>query len=273
MKNHRISISFAVGSFLAGALLLSLLSIPQKIVLGADPFVIQGFIVPALFGGLTGMLLGLAYRRVRLENIELKRARDEARMRDQHYRSYFENNHSVMLLIDPATASIVDANPAACEYYGYAKHQITEMKVTDINTLPQEAVFEEMRLAKSQNRRYFNFRHRLASGKVRDVEVYSGPIQYRDRNLLYSVVHDITERKLAEAERELLIAQLQEALAQIKTLSGMLPICASCKKIRDDSGYWQRIEEYIGDHSDAEFSHSICPECKKRLYPELSAKE
>lgn len=64
-------------------------------------------------------------------------------------------------------------------------------------------------------------------------------------------------------------AELQEALTKIKTLSGLLPICASCKKIRDDKGYWNRIETYISDHSEAEFSHSICPECTKKLYPEL----
>ncbi len=64
-------------------------------------------------------------------------------------------------------------------------------------------------------------------------------------------------------------AELQEALAKIKTLSGLLPICASCKKIRDDKGYWNRIETYISDHSEAEFSHSICPECTKKLYPQL----
>jgi len=64
-------------------------------------------------------------------------------------------------------------------------------------------------------------------------------------------------------------AEFQEALAKIKTLNGLLPICASCKKIRDDKGYWTRIETYIGDHSEAEFSHGICPKCAKTLYPEL----
>ena len=80
---------------------------------------------------------------------------------------------------------------------------------------------------------------------------------------------DITERKKAEKEREALIGQLQDALAQVKTLSGFIPICASCKKIRDDKGYWNQIETYNRDHSEAEFSHGICPECSKRLYPEL----
>lgn len=78
---------------------------------------------------------------------------------------------------------------------------------------------------------------------------------------------NITERKRGEEEREKLIASLQDALSKIKTLSGMLPICSSCKKIRNDQGYWTQIELYIREHSDAEFSHGICPDCSKKLYP------
>lgn len=81
---------------------------------------------------------------------------------------------------------------------------------------------------------------------------------------------EIAMRKRSQAEREKLIEELQDALRKIKTLKGLIPICASCKKIRDDSGYWNQIEVYIRDHSDAEFSHGICPECSARLYPELS---
>ena len=76
------------------------------------------------------------------------------------------------------------------------------------------------------------------------------------------------ERRRAEEERERVILQLQDSLAKIKTLSGLLPICSSCKKVRDDKGYWTQIEAYISDHSEAEFSHGLCPECAKKLYPE-----
>jgi hypothetical protein len=76
-------------------------------------------------------------------------------------------------------------------------------------------------------------------------------------------------RKQAEEEREKLILDLQNALAEVKKLSGMLPICASCKKIRDDKGYWSQIESYIKEHADVEFSHGICPECAERLYPDI----
>ncbi len=83
------------------------------------------------------------------------------------------------------------------------------------------------------------------------------------------IIQDIAERKKMEEERERLIHALQETLLKVKTLSGLLPICASCKKIRDDKGYWNQIEGYISEHSEAEFSHSICPECARKLYPEI----
>lgn len=79
----------------------------------------------------------------------------------------------------------------------------------------------------------------------------------------------IDKRRQIEAEREALIRDLQEALAKVKLLSGFLPICASCKKIRDDKGYWNQIENYISNYCDVEFSHCVCPECAKKLYPDL----
>jgi PAS domain S-box-containing protein len=78
---------------------------------------------------------------------------------------------------------------------------------------------------------------------------------------------DITERKRAEEDREKLIQDLKSALAEVRALSGLLPICADCKRIRDDNGSWTQIERYIRDHSEAEFSHGLCPDCAERLYP------
>lgn len=81
-------------------------------------------------------------------------------------------------------------------------------------------------------------------------------------------VNQLLEEKMGALNRVNL--DLEKALAKVQTLSGLLPICATCKKIRDDKGYWNRIESYIEKHSQAEFSHSICPECVKKLYPDLS---
>ena len=83
------------------------------------------------------------------------------------------------------------------------------------------------------------------------------------------IARDISERKQSEEEREKLISKLQEALHKIKTLKRLLPICANCKKIRDDNGYWNQIEAYFTNHSDVEFSHGICPDCTEILYPDL----
>jgi PAS domain S-box-containing protein len=96
---------------------------------------------------------------------------------------------------------------------------------------------------------------------IRDVE---GRPKY-----IIAVGRDITERKRADEAREKLIGELQDAFAKVKTLSGLIPICASCKKVRDDEGYWNQIETYIREHSEAQFSHGICPECARKLYPEL----
>jgi PAS domain S-box-containing protein len=90
-----------------------------------------------------------------------------------------------------------------------------------------------------------------------------------DRRECRAAVLDITARHEAETERERLIQELQLALSRVKALSGLLPICARCKKIRDDQGYWKQVETYIRSHSEATFTHSICPECRHKLYPEF----
>jgi len=94
-----------------------------------------------------------------------------------------------------------------------------------------------------------------------------------DGNQYYTgIIRDTSERKQIEKERDALIKDLQRSLAEVKTLSGLLPICSSCKKIRDDKGYWNQIEAYIHEHSDATFSHGICPDCTQKLYPEYYKK-
>ena len=151
-----------------------------------------------------------------------KQVEKDLRESEEQYRSLFKNNHSVMLLIDPETANIVDANPAALSFYGWSYEALTRKKMFDINTLKEEQVFGEMEKAKMEKRKHFYFRHCLASGEIRDVEVYSGPIKVHGKELLYSIVHDITARKKAEKEKASLEAQLLHArkMESIGTLSG-----------------------------------------------------
>lgn len=107
-------------------------------------------------------------------------------------------------------------------------------------------------------------------GSVFPVSILSTPIMDSAGKPTSSITafRDITARKQIEQEREGLIAELQAALAEIKTLKGIVPICMHCKKIRDDAGYWNQLEKFISEHSDAQFSHGICEECLKKHYPE-----
>jgi PAS domain S-box-containing protein len=151
-----------------------------------------------------------------------KQVERDLRESEARYRSLFKNNHSVMLLIDPETANIVDANPAAVNFYGWSYEELTCKKITDINRLTKEQVFAVMEKVKMEQRKHLYFRHLLASGEIRDVEVYSGPIKVHGRELLYSIVHDITARKKAEEEKAALESQLLHAqkMETIGTLSG-----------------------------------------------------
>jgi diguanylate cyclase (GGDEF)-like protein/PAS domain S-box-containing protein len=130
--------------------------------------------------------------------IEHKRKEEQLRASELRYRQMFENNRAVQLLIDPDTGSIVDANMAACDFYGYTRDELRGMHIWEINVLGPEAVRDEMAKARAQARSYFVFRHMRSNGELRDVEVHSGPIDVNGRTLLYSIIHDITERRRAE---------------------------------------------------------------------------
>lgn len=197
---------------------------------------------------------------------------EEARKQSQEiYSAFFENNQNMIIIIDPLDGAIVDANPSACNYYGYPKIVMQNMFIGDITALSETDINAEMQKAISEDRNYFNFKHRLADDTLREVEVFSGPIQVCGKTLLCSIIHDITERLAFEKERDELIIKLQNASDEIKKLKGVLPICAHCKNIRDDKGYWKKIEEYVTEHSEAQFSHGICPDCLEKYFPGFSS--
>jgi len=139
------------------------------------------------------------------EELERRCRRAEARLEalrgkgsaDRH-RNLFDTSHAVMLVIDPDTGTIVDANRAAVGYYGWSWSELTALNINDLNTLSPEEIFDEMQAARQERRRYFHFRHRRADGSIRDVEVHSGPVFLSDQPLLHSIIHDITDRKKAE---------------------------------------------------------------------------
>jgi len=147
---------------------------------------------------------------------ERKRVEAALRENEELYRQMFESTKAITLLADPVTGEIVDANAAAEEFYGYAKDDLRRMKISYINTMPQDELREEMAKAAREERNYFHFKQRLASGEPRDVEVYSSPVSVGGRTLLYSIIHDITRRKKAEEA-------LMESEERYRGLVEMLP--------------------------------------------------
>jgi PAS domain S-box-containing protein len=129
-----------------------------------------------------------------------KIAEETLRESERRYRALFEGNHAVMLLIDPESGGILDANPAACAWYGWSRDELLAMRISAINTLTPEEILKEMECARLNERGLFHFKHRRADGSVRDVDVYSGPIELNGRTFLYSIVHDVTERERATEE-------------------------------------------------------------------------
>lgn len=118
------------------------------------------------------------------------------------YEQLFQGRYAVELLLDPQDGSILDANPAAVEFYGWDRQALRTMNIQDVNCLSKEEIAREMALAHQEQRNHFYFRHRLASGKVRDVEVWSTPFTVKGRKILSSIIHDITQQRAAERDLE-----------------------------------------------------------------------
>jgi PAS domain S-box-containing protein len=171
------------------------------------------------------------------------------------------------------TGIITSWNKAAETIYGYSAAEAIGRPVTFL--IPPDAPDEVVNILKKigQDERivhYETIRLRKDGRKI-NVSLSVSPLRNDMGEIIgaSAIVRDITERERMRKEREKLIAKLQQALAKVKTLKGLLPICAWCKKIRDDSGYWQQIEAYIREHTEADFSHGICPACAKKVRKEF----
>jgi PAS domain S-box-containing protein len=203
---------------------------------------------------------------------ERKLTEELIRENEEKFRAIFEQNSSAIAIIDPDT-TISMVNDAYCQVSGYTKQEVVGMSWTKQippDDLERMKEYNQQRLknpADAPENYEFKFYHK--SGEVR-YGIISVSYIPTAKKIITSFV-DISDRRNAEMEREKLINELKSALADVKTLSGLLPICASCKKIRDDNGYWQQVEGYIQKHSDARFTHGICPDCTVKYFPEYLA--
>jgi len=200
-----------------------------------------------------------------------KRLFADIQTEQEKFSKAFHSSPYALTLTRLSDGQIVEVNEGFVNIAGYPAPEVLGQTTVGLHVWDRQedrvAVFKELSEKGKIHGREFPFRKR--SGEVLTGLFSADVIYINNEAFVLSSISDITERKMGEMEGERLIHALQEALAKVKRLSGMLPICASCKKIRDDQGYWTQIEAYIRDHSEAEFSHGICPECMKKLYPEF----
>ena len=216
-------------------------------------------------------------RRIReLERVEvdLQHTEEALNASRQRFRTLFNEARDMIFIHgyteDGIPGPFREVNESACIHLGYTREELRALSVSDIVSESEvEDIPATSRRLTGQKDLIFEKTFKTKSGDFISVEVNSRVFNYKNEEVAISIARDITRRKAREIERERLIGELRDALAKVKKLSGLLPICSHCKKIRDDQGYWQQIEAYIRDHSEAEFTHGICRECAKALYPEI----
>jgi PAS domain S-box-containing protein len=210
----------------------------------------------------------LEKRVLELEDYELELQKTEMLLKDEinWRRLLIEESRDAIVVLDQ-NAKVYEANNRFADMLGYSRAEVYQLHAWDWDAhLKKEQILE---LAKTVNDvgHHFEAQHRRKDGRLIDVELSNNGAVYRGKKLIFCICRDISNRKKAEKEREELIKRLRDSLAEIKTLRGILPFCSFCKKIRDDKGYWEQVDIYINKHFEADISHSICPECFKKHYP------
>jgi PAS domain S-box-containing protein len=216
-----------------------------------------------------------ANRDLNVEIVERTRAEEALLNSETKYRVVADNTYDWEFLKDPK-GNFLYSSPSCSRITGHESDEFIRDPSLLLQIVhPDDAgAFREHieDVVEQPHHGEISFRIVCPDGSIRWIEHFCQPVF--DANGIYFGTRgsnrDITDRKNAEEERERLIVELQAAMHSVKTLEGILPICASCKQIRDDKGYWTQVEAYISNHTGAEFSHGICPECMKKLYPDYA---
>lgn len=183
------------------------------------------------------------------------------------------------VLVATPPGRVIAANRSALGLFLYSSREMIGLQIEDLipERYRREHVEQRTGFQRNAHRRPMGIGMDLIGlkkdGTEFPAEVALSSAELSDQKFIICFVSDISIRKRVEEENKHLIVQLQRALDDVRKLSGLLPICSSCKRIRDDAGRWTAIENYIVDNSDTEFSHGICPDCAERLYPQYFSKE
>ena len=235
----------------------------------------QSAITFLVLATLTALFIGFAFYHLSRHMRERRHAMEQLRHSEERYRLLAENSLDLIALLD-LKGNLIYASPSHETVLGYDPAWLVGLGFSALMH-PEDLPLVQLAISHLPDNgpgKPTDVRLRLASGDWLEVELLlstfaiSGVSGHR---ILLSA-RSIAERKRSQREREELIQELQDAFAKIKVLSGFIPICASCKKIRDDQGYWNQLEAYIQSHTEAQFSHGICPDCATSLYSDYFTK-
>ena len=200
-----------------------------------------------------------------------KRAEAALKKSEEKYRTLFESSKDPVY-ISTIEGTVIDANPSFFALFCYTRDDLDQLKTQDLYVNPDNRAEFIKELNESGFVKDYLEKLRTKDGYEMDCLITATVRRSVDGEITgyQGTIRDITEVRRKQLEKEQLISDLQDALAEVKKLSGLLPICMHCKKIRDDKGYWNQLEAYIHEHSDAEFSHSICRDCAEKYYPDMN---
>ena len=189
------------------------------------------------------------------------------------YRGLYESTQDGIAMTD-IKGSIIECNRAFLDMLGYTEKEmknITYRQTTPVKWHDMERNIVINKILKTGYSDAYEKEYIRKDGTAFPVSMRVWAIKDEAGNItgMWGIVRDITERKRAEEALEEERRRLQQALDEVRTLRGIVPICSNCKKIRDDKGYWNQVEKYVSDHTEARFSHGICPDCLEKLYPQL----
>jgi PAS domain S-box-containing protein len=199
-----------------------------------------------------------------------KLAEQQLRHSEEKFRILFESSKEAFYF-SSVQGKFIEANQSFFKLFGMEKEDLNNLWAKDIYlNLNDRSKFIDI-IEKHGFVKDFEVKFMDRNGNVMDCQISATVRRSMDGSIegYQGIIRDTTEMKQKDLEKERLIADLQKALAEVKKLSGLLPICMHCKKIRDDKGYWNQMEEYLANHSEAQFSHSICRECAQKYYPDI----
>jgi PAS domain S-box-containing protein len=259
-----LSVLFLVhGSYFVFRFLEAIRTVPVDMVFAPTPMQTATFLVPLVTSYLWAFCLIIMSNQ--RSNAEMREAKD-------HFELIFNTSPDAVTITRRSDGGFVGINDGFTVQAGFSRAEVIGKSILDIDIWKNSQDRDKILTALNENRSCDNlevaFQRKDGShivGLLSAKTIFLNGLPH-----IISVVRDITERKKKDEALKNLISKLQKAIDEIKTLKGIVPICANCKNIRDDKGFWEQVEAYVSRHTEAQFSHSICPDCMEKLYPEMA---